>query len=124
LENDDPYIITIIYELESSSKFINFRFLDFQFVDFRILNLGFRNIFCNIDLLYYLLLLLLALLLLLTYHHHYFIIIIFNFINFFSSSSLLLLIFEISDLMLSDCVSFLTYPNLFEMKDFVVVIVI
>jgi hypothetical protein len=33
------------------------------------------------------------------------------------------LIFEISDLMLSDWVSFLAYPNLFGIKGFVVVVV-
>jgi hypothetical protein len=33
------------------------------------------------------------------------------------------LIFEIFDLMISDWVSFLAYPNLFEIKDFVVVII-
>jgi hypothetical protein len=41
-----------------------------------------------------------------------------------SSSSLLSLIFEISDLILSDWVSFLAYPNLFRIKDFVVVVVL
>jgi hypothetical protein len=40
---------------------------------------------------------------------------------FFPSSSLLLLIFEISNLMLSDWISFLAYPNLFGIKGFVVV---
>jgi hypothetical protein len=42
----------------------------------------------------------------------------------FSSSSLLSLIFELSDLILSDWVSFLAYPNLFGIKGFVVVVVI
>jgi hypothetical protein len=37
---------------------------------------------------------------------------------FFPSSSLLSLIFEISDLILSDWVSFLAYPNLFGIKGF------
>jgi hypothetical protein len=40
-----------------------------------------------------------------------------------SLSSLLLLIFKIFDLMLSDWVSFLAYPNLFGIKGFVVVVV-
>jgi hypothetical protein len=39
-----------------------------------------------------------------------------------SSSSLLSLIFKISDLMLSNWVSFLAYPNLFGIKYFVVVV--
>jgi hypothetical protein len=43
---------------------------------------------------------------------------------FFSSSSLLLLIFKIFDLMLSNWVSFLAYPNLFGIKGFVVVVVV
>jgi hypothetical protein len=43
--------------------------------------------------------------------------------NFLSSYSLLSLIFEIFDLMLSDWVSFLAYPNLFGIKGFVVVVV-
>jgi hypothetical protein len=43
---------------------------------------------------------------------------------FLSSCSLLLLIFEIFDLMLSDWFSFLVYPNLFVVKDFIVVVVI
>jgi hypothetical protein len=43
---------------------------------------------------------------------------------YFSSSSLLSLIFEIFDLMLSDWVSFLAYPNLFGIKGFVVVVVV
>jgi hypothetical protein len=51
------------------------------------------------------------------------IIIIIIIIIIFSSSSLLSLIFEIFDLMLSDWVSFLAYPNLFGIKGFVVVVV-
>jgi NADH:ubiquinone oxidoreductase subunit 3 (subunit A) len=43
---------------------------------------------------------------------------------FLSSYSLLALIFEIFDLMLSDWVSFLAYPNLFGIKGFVVVVVV
>jgi hypothetical protein len=43
---------------------------------------------------------------------------------FFSSSLLLSLIFEISDLTFSDWISFLAYPNLFEIKDFVVVVIL
>jgi hypothetical protein len=68
------------------------------------------------------------LLLLLTYYHLYLfiiIIIIILFIYFlFLSSYSLLSQFEIFDLMLSDWVSFLAYPNLFEIKDFVVVVVV
>jgi hypothetical protein len=72
------------------------------------------------------------LLLLAYYHHHYhyhlylfiIIIILFIYFLFLSSYSLLSLIFEIFDLMLSDWVSFLTYPNLFGIKDFVVVVVV
>jgi hypothetical protein len=41
-----------------------------------------------------------------------------------SSSSLLSLIFEISDSILSDWVSFLAYSNLFGIKDFVIVVVV
>jgi hypothetical protein len=76
--------------------------------------------------------LLLLLLLLAYYHHHYhyylhlfiiIIIILFIYFLFLSSYSLLSLIFEIFDLMLSNWVSFLTYPNLFGIKDFVVVVV-
>jgi hypothetical protein len=76
-----------------------------------------------------LLLLLLLFLLLLAYHHHHhhiylfiIIIIIFIYFLFLSSYSLLSLIFEIFDLMLSDWVSFLAYPNLFGIKGFVVVV--
>jgi hypothetical protein len=49
------------------------------------------------------------------YYYHYYL--------FSSSSLLLLLIFEIFDLMLSDWVSFLAYPNLFGIKSFVVVVI-
>jgi hypothetical protein len=72
-------------------------------------------------------LLLLALLLLVVYYQHryhynyHIIIIIIIFILFIY---LLSLIFEISNLMLSDWVLFLTYSNLFEIKHFVVVVVI
>jgi hypothetical protein len=52
------------------------------------------------------------------------IIIFIYFFIFFSSSSLLSLIFEIFDLMLSDWVLFLAYPNLFGIKGFVVVVVV
>jgi hypothetical protein len=44
--------------------------------------------------------------------------------SIFFPSSLLSLIFEISDLMFSDWVSFLAYPNLFVIKGFVVVVVV
>jgi hypothetical protein len=74
----------------------------------------------------------LLLLLLAYYHHHYhyqfiylfiiIIIILFIYFLFLSSYSLLSLIFEIFDLMLSDWVSFLAYPNLFGIKGFVVVV--
>jgi hypothetical protein len=74
----------------------------------------------------------LLLLLLLTYHHHHYhiylfiiiIIILFIYYLFLSSYSLLSLIFEIFDLMFSDWVSFLAYPNLFGIKGFVVVVVV
>jgi hypothetical protein len=72
--------------------------------------------------------LLLLLLLLAYYHYHYhlylfiIIIILFIYFLFLPSYSLLSLIFEIFDLMFSDCVSFLAYPNLFEIKGFVVVV--
>jgi hypothetical protein len=68
------------------------------------------------------------LLLLLAYYHYHlylFIIIIILFIYFlFLSSYSLLSQFEIFDLMLSDWVSFLAYPNLFGIKGFVVVVVV
>jgi hypothetical protein len=69
------------------------------------------------------------LLLLAYYHYHYhlylyiIIIILFIYFLFLPSYSLLSLIFEIIDLMLSDWVSFLAYPNLFGIKGFVVVVV-
>jgi hypothetical protein len=68
------------------------------------------------------------LLLLAYYHYHYhlylyiIIIILFIYFLFLPSYSLLSLIFEIFDLMFSDWVSFLAYPNLFGIKDFVVVV--
>jgi hypothetical protein len=72
--------------------------------------------------------LLLLLLLLAYYHYHYhlylYIIIIILFIYFLLSYSLLSLIFEIFDLMFSDWVSFLAYPNLFVIKGFIVVLVL
>jgi hypothetical protein len=52
------------------------------------------------------------------------IIILFIYFLFLPSYSLLLLIFEIFDLMFSDWVSFLAYPNLFGIKIFVVVVVV
>jgi hypothetical protein len=51
-------------------------------------------------------------------------IIIIIYFLFLSSYSLLSLIFEIFDLMLSDWISFLAYPNLFGIKGFVVVVVV
>jgi Nop14-like family len=62
------------------------------------------------------------------YHYHLYlfiiiIIILFIYFLFLSSYSLLSLIFEIFNLMLSDSVSFLAYPNLFGVKGFVVVVV-
>jgi hypothetical protein len=52
------------------------------------------------------------------------IIILFIYFLFLPSYSLLSLIFEIFDLMFSDWVLFLTYPNLFGIKGFVVVVVV
>jgi hypothetical protein len=66
--------------------------------------------------------LLLLLLLLAYYHYHYhlylyiIIIILFIYFLFLPSYSLLSLIFEIIDLMFSDWVSFLAYPNLLGLK--------
>jgi hypothetical protein len=75
-------------------------------------------------------LLLLLLLLLAYYHHHiylfiylFIIIILFIYFLFLSSYSLLSLKFEIFDFILSEWVLFLTYPNLFGIKRFVVVVV-
>jgi hypothetical protein len=68
------------------------------------------------------------LLLLLAYYHlylfNYLLLLLFIYFLFLSSYSLLSLIFEVFDLMLSDWVSFLAYSNLFEIKDFVVVVVV
>jgi hypothetical protein len=66
------------------------------------------------------------LLLLAYYHYHLYlyiiIIILFIYFLFLPSYSLSTLIFEIFDLMFSDWVSFLAYPNLFGIKGFVVVV--
>jgi hypothetical protein len=45
-------------------------------------------------------------------------------IFYFNIFNIFKLIFEISNLIFSDWVSFLTYPNLFGIKDFVVVAVV
>jgi hypothetical protein len=44
LEDDDSCIRIMIYELESSSRVIDFRFLFFQFLDFKILEFRIKDL--------------------------------------------------------------------------------